>query len=114
LILKNKNGVSMSVSRVDIFKQMLEADPQNTTVRYGLANEYLKAERYMEAVEELKFYLENADDQGAAYGMLARAYEKIGKMDEARKAYEKGIEVSLAHGHPSMAEEFRMTLAEMD
>jgi predicted Zn-dependent protease len=101
-------------SRVDIFKQMLESDPQNTTIRYGLANEYLKAEKFEEAIEELKFYLEHADDQGAAYGMLARAYEKIGKSDEARKSYEKGIEVALAHSHPSMAEEFRQTLSEMD
>ena len=91
---------------------MLESDPENTMVRFGLANEYLKAEQYEEAVAALRDYLERADDEGAAYGMLARAYEKIGKRDEARQAFQRGIEVAEAHNHPSMAEDYRMTLSE--
>jgi predicted Zn-dependent protease len=101
----------MAASRIETFKQMLESDPENTMVRFGLANEYLKAEQYEEAVAALKDYLERADDEGAAYGMLARAYEKVGKRDEARAAYERGIEVAQAHNHPSMAEDYRMTLS---
>jgi predicted Zn-dependent protease len=99
-------------SRIETFKQMLESDPENTMVRFGLANEYLKAEQYEEAVAALKDYLERADDEGAAYGMLARAYEKVGKRDEARQAFERGIEVAQAHNHPSMAEDYRVTLSE--
>jgi predicted Zn-dependent protease len=101
----------MTTLRIDTFKQMLESDPNNTVVRFGLANEYLKAEQYDEAIAALKAYLERADDEGAAYGMLARAYEKVGRRDEAREAYRRGIEVAQAHGHPSMAEDYRMTLA---
>ena len=90
---------------------MLESDPENALVRFGLANEYLKAEQYEQAVAALKDYLERADDEGAAYGMLARAYEKVGKRDEARRAFERGIEVAQAHNHPSMADDYRMTLS---
>lgn len=102
----------MASSRVETFKQMLESDPDNTMVRFGLANEYLKAEQYEEAIAALKAYLERADDEGAAYGMLARAYEKVGRRDEARQAFQRGIEVAQAHSHPSMAEDYRMTLSE--
>jgi hypothetical protein len=42
--------------------------------------------------------------------MLARAFEKVGKRDEAREAYQRGIEAAELHGHPSMAEDYRMTL----
>ncbi len=98
-------------TRIETFKQMLEADPANTTVRFGLANEYLKAERYEEAIAALKDYLERADDEGAAYGMLARALEKVGRRDDARKAFEQGILVAESHGHPSMAEDYRFTLS---
>jgi predicted Zn-dependent protease len=98
-------------SRIDTFKQMLEADPENTMVCFGLANEYLKAERYDEAIAALKDYLARADDEGAAYGMLARACERVGRREEARQAYERGIEVAEAHNHPSMAEDYRMTLS---
>ena len=92
---------------------MLAADPENTMVRFGLANEYLKAEQHVEAVAELNEYLKRADDEGAAYGMLARAYLKLGRPDDARQAYERGIAASASHGHPSMADEYRQTLAEL-
>ncbi len=101
----------MAASRIETFTQMLAGDPENTLVRFGLANELLKAERYEEAIAALKEYLSRADDEGAAYGMLARAYEKTDQRDEARKAYEQGITTSESHGHPSMAEDYRMTLA---
>jgi predicted Zn-dependent protease len=93
---------------------MLETDPENSMVRFGLANEYLKAERYEEAIAALNDYLQRADDEGAAYGMLARALEKAGRRDEARTAYERGIEAAESHGHPSMAEDYRFTLSEYD
>lgn len=101
----------MTASRLETFKEMLAGDPDNAMVRYGLANELFKAERYEEAVEALHEYLQRADDEGAAYGMLARAYEKLGRRDEARVAYEKGITAAEAHGHGrTMAEDYRQTL----
>ena len=42
--------------------------------------------------------------------MLAREYEATGQKELAKSSYEKGIEVSNMHGHPSMAEEYRSTL----
>ncbi|HEX8140723.1 MAG TPA: tetratricopeptide repeat protein [Pyrinomonadaceae bacterium] len=101
----------MASSRIETFKQMLESDPENSLVRFGLANEYLKAEQYEAAAAALSDYLQRADDEGAAYGMLARALEKLGRRDQARQAYERGIAASEKHGHPSMAEDYRMTLA---
>jgi predicted Zn-dependent protease len=100
----------LAASRIDTFKQMLEGDPSNTMVMFGLANEYLKAERWKDAIDILNKYLSHADDEGAAYGMLARAYEKTGNRDEARASYERGIKVAESHGHPSMAGDFQMTL----
>ena len=79
-------------------------------VLFGLANEYQKQEDWQKTIETLEIYLAKADDEGAAYGMLAKAYERTGAREKARESYEKGIEVSNAHGHPSMAQEYRMTL----
>lgn len=100
----------MTTSRIDTFKEMLESDPDNSLVRFGLANEYLKAEQYREAIHELNNYLQQTDDEGAAFGMLARAYEKIGMRDEARESFLRGIEAAEKHNHPSMAADYRMTL----
>lgn len=96
--------------RIEIFKQMLESEPQNTMVMFGLAKEYEKLGRHGEVIALLETYLAAADDEGNAYGMLAKAYEQTGEREKARATYEKGIEVSNAHGHPSMASDYRMTL----
>jgi len=100
----------MAASRLDILRMMHESDPDNTAVMFGLAKEYEKAGRFDEVIETLTLYLERADDEGNAYGMLASAYLKTGRRDGARKAFEKGAEVALAHGHPSMAEDYRVAV----
>ena len=91
---------------------MLVSDPSNTSVLFGLAKEFEKAGQYNELVETLLKYLELTDDEGNAYGMLATAYERLGKRDEAKAAYERGIETAQRHGHPGMAEEYRAVLAD--
>ena len=97
-------------ARIELFKQMLANDPANTAVMFGLAKELEKAGEDEELVETLNRYLEAADDQGNAFGMLASAYERLGRREQAKEAYERGIETALRHGHPGMAEEYRMTL----
>ena len=99
-------------NRIELFEQMLATDPGNTSVLFGLAKEYEKAGRDNDLVETLNRYLDKVDDEGNAFGMLAGAYERLGKRDQAREAYERGIETAQRHGHPGMAEEYRMTLAD--
>ena len=100
----------MAASRIEVFEQMLESDPDNTLVLFGLAKEYEKEGRHADVVSALTKYLKLFNDEGNAYGMLAQAHEKLGNRDLARAAYRRGIEVATAHGHPSMAEDYRMTL----
>jgi len=100
----------MTAARIEVFEQMLASDPDNTLVMFGLAKEYEKLERHADVIAMLNDYLKRANDEGNAYGMLARAYEKLGNRTAARATYQRGIEVATAHGHPSMAEDYRMTL----
>ena len=102
----------MATSRIEIFEQMLTTDPANTMVMFGLAKEYEKSGDEAKLIETLERYLAVADDEGNAYGMLAHAYERTKQIDKAREAYQRGIEVSTAHGHPGMAEEYRQILGQ--
>ena len=97
----------MTTSRIDIFKQMLVNDPINSSILFGLAKEYEKTGQTAEMIETLERYLAISDDEGNAFGMLARAYETSGQREKAKDTYQRGIEVAAAHGHPSMAEEYR-------
>ncbi len=101
----------MTTSRIDLFKQMLLNDPVNSAILFGLAKEYEKAGADAEMIETLKRYLEIAADEGNAFGMVARAYERTGQREKAKDAYLRGIDAAVAHGHPSMAEEYRSTLS---
>ena len=96
--------------RIEVFRQMLEADPENTMVMFGLAKEYEKLGQHVEVIELLENYLATTEDEGNAYGVLANAYALAGNREKAIETYRRGIDVSLAHGHPSMANEYRMTL----
>ncbi|MEJ7623423.1 MAG: BTAD domain-containing putative transcriptional regulator [Pyrinomonadaceae bacterium] len=96
--------------RIEVFRQMLEADPTNTPVLFGLAKEYEKLGDHANVIDVLESYLANSDDEGNAYGVLANAYLKSGDEAKAIEVYRNGIDVAMAHGHPSMANEYRMTL----
>ena len=98
------------MDRIQVFEQMLVDDPSNTMVMFGLAKEYEKLGKHAEVIRVLEDYLSKADDEGNAYGTLANAYLLSGDREKAVETYNRGIDVSMAHGHPSMANEYRMTL----
>jgi len=100
----------MATSRIEIFEQMLAGDPGNTMVMFGLAKEYEKAGDEAKLIELLERYLAAADDEGNAYGMLARAFERTKQTDKARDSYERGVAAATSHGHPGMAEEYKTIL----
>ena len=100
-------------SRIDSLRKLLERNPNDTRALFGLANEFEKDAQWNDVVEHLGRYLQLTDDEGNAWGRLAKALRETGRDQEAREAYRKGIEVARAHGHPSMAAEFEETLDEL-
>src|SRR5688572_32877238 len=96
--------------RIAALRAMLERNPNDPRVHFGLAAEYEKLELWDAVVEELQHYLGMTDDQGNAWGRLGKALKQAGCENESREAYEKGIEAAGRHGHPSMAADFREIL----
>ena len=91
---------------------MLANDPENTMVMFGLAKEYEKLGEHAKVIDLLETYVAKYDDEGNAYGVLANAYNLSGNREKAVETYQKGIDVSMSHGHPSMAAEFKTALDE--
>lgn len=96
--------------RARSLERMLEKRPEDARIRFALAVEYLNQGRTDDGVRELEAYLGSSDDEGNAWGRLASALIDLGRMDEARDAYRKGIAAAERHGHPTMAEEFAADL----
>lgn len=103
----------MSEQRIDALRRMVEKKPDDARARFGLAAEYERLGRWDDVVRELEEYLGLTDDEGNAWGRLGRALRQLGRDDDARAAYGRGIEAAGRHGHPSMAAEFEEILEEM-
>ena len=73
---------------------MADAQPDQEMVWYGLANEYVKLERWEEAAGALRQVVKLNADFSAAYQMLGTALMNQGRREEARRAWTNGIEVA--------------------
>lgn len=77
---------------------MVASNPNDSFARYGLAMEYVKSGQLQDAVSEFNQLMELNANYAAAYFHCGQALEKLGRLDEARAVYQKGIEVTTATG----------------
>lgn len=98
--------------RIEYFERMLADNPDNPTGLLALANEYNKVDRHEDEAAVLERYVAvvGGDDEGNAYLRLGEALQKIGRVDEARVAYETGVNQAEKFGHSGMAEDLRLAL----
>ncbi len=88
----------MATNRLEILKQMVAQDPANAFARYGLATEYANSGALEEAVEEFQNLLAHDESYAAAYYHGGQTLEKLGRVEEARDLYQKGIEATTRKG----------------
>lgn len=89
---------------------MLTQDPNNTFARYGLAMEFLNSGQAEKAVQAFEALLQVNPDYAAAYFHGGRALETLGRMDEARSIYQRGIEVTSRTGDGHTRSELQAAL----
>ena len=94
--------------RISYFERMLADNPENPTGLLSLANEYKKAGRDEDEAAVLKRYVQAHEDEGNAYLRLGEVLTKLGREDEARKAYGTGVGQAEKFGHSGMAEDLRL------
>lgn len=100
------------MDRVTTLRAMLEADPTNHFVRYGLAQEFVKNGDDSEALEEFRRILAVNPDYQAAYFHAGKALERLGRSEEARSVYTQGIQASFRTGDLHARSELEAALAE--
>jgi len=100
----------VAIDRVAYFADLVAEAPDEPRARYGLAVALRQAERWDEAVDQYRAYLDLADDEGAAYGHLAECLAALGQPDAAADAYLAGIDAALRHGHTGLADDFQQAL----
>ena len=85
---------------------MVEQDPRNAFMRYALATEYKNAGDLERAVQEFAVLMEIDPNYSPAYFHGGQTLVKLGRMDEARATFRRGVEATLAtgdqHAHAEM------------
>jgi predicted Zn-dependent protease len=92
--------------RLDTMRAMAARQPNNALVRFGLANELLKANLLEEAATELAAYLAAYDDEGNGWLRYCDTLVALGRHDEARAAAERGKDAAFRFGHGTLTQEF--------
>ena len=101
-------------NRIEYFERILADNPDNPTGLLALANEYQKAERYEDEAAVLQRYISvHSDDEGNAYARLGDVLSRLGRKDEARAYYERGVRQAEKYGHSGMAEDLRLALIQL-
>ncbi len=104
----------MPTDRIAAFRDMLVKQPDNANVRFGLANELLKALRFEEAAEELRQYLDSHEDEGNGWLRYAESLRVCGRDSDARDAITRGIEAATKHNHGTLVGELNALREEID
>jgi predicted Zn-dependent protease len=73
---------------------MLQAQPDEVMVWYGLGTEYSKLGNWAEAADALRNVIRLNPDYTAAYQMLGTALTNLGDPDAARQAWSQGLEAA--------------------
>ena len=101
-------------NRIEYFERMVAANPDNPTGLLALANEYHNARRDEDEAAVLERYVAvHSDDEGNAYARLGDVLARLGREDEARTAYERGIRQAEKYGHTGMAEDLRLAIIKL-
>jgi tetratricopeptide (TPR) repeat protein len=88
----------MATNRLEMLKQMVSQDANNSFARYGLAMELANSGELEQGVAEFRTLLERDENYAAAYYHFGQTLEKLGELEQARAVYEKGIEVTTRKG----------------
>lgn len=82
----------MEQTRIEILEQLLASNPSNTFARYGLAMEHVKSGSLDRAIPEFESVLAADPSYAAAYFHGGQALEKLGRLDDARQWYGRGLQ----------------------
>jgi tetratricopeptide (TPR) repeat protein len=84
----------MASNRLEILKSMVEQKPTDSFARYGLAMEYRNTGDLEASMGEFRALMANNPDYSPAYFHGGQTLERMGRLEEAREVYLKGVEVT--------------------
>lgn len=95
---------------IEQFEKLLADGNDSALLRYSLGNAYFNDDKPSEAIPHLAQALAYDPGYSAAWKTYGKALTATGQIDQARKAYERGIEAAENKGDKQAAKEMRVFL----
>lgn len=99
--------------RLETLQSLVEQDPANSRFRYMLAMETANAGDLPAAALVFEEVLARDPDYAAAYFHGGQTLEKLGRIDDARRLYQSGIEATTRTGDGHTRSELQGALAQL-
>jgi tetratricopeptide (TPR) repeat protein len=99
--------------RENMFKQVLEIDPDDTLANYGLGSIAVEKGDWSAGFEYLKRVIKQDPKYSVAYVALGKALKGLGDLKEARNIWSEGIKISAAKGDLMPANQMQQLLFEL-
>ena len=84
--------------RLETLRSLIAQDPANSRFRYMLAMETANSGDLAAAVQVFEEVLVHDPDYSAAYFHGGQTLEKLGRVDDARRIYQRGIDATTRTG----------------
>jgi Tfp pilus assembly protein PilF len=104
----------MSSTRLETIKGLLAQKPGDSFLRYGLAMEYRNGGDLEAAAREFDALMADDPEYAASYFHAGQTLERMGKLEEARAVYVRGIEVTSRQGNGHARSELQGALDLLD
>ena len=101
------------MSRLDQLRALLEKEPQDLFLNFGLAMELFKEGRLEEALAGFDRVIELDATHSSAYQQKARILIQMGRKDQALQTLREGIETAQRSGDAHAADEMLKLLSAM-
>ena len=99
--------------RADMFRQVLALDPDDALGNFGLGDILVDMGRHGAAIPHLEKALEVDPKYSAAYLALGRALDGLGRHDDARDVFTRGVDVAAGRGDLMTANTMQDLLARL-
>ncbi len=106
--------MSVDMSRIERFKTMTEADPNNELGHFSLGRAYMDAGLFQESVPSLERVLALNPKFSKAYALLGKAYVAIHHKERAVETLTRGYAVAHERGDLLPRNEMAQMLKELD
>ena len=100
--------------RLEQLEVLARQDPEDTFIQYAIALEYVGDNQFEKAIQTLEPLMKNNPTYSAAFHQGGRVYERLEKIEDAKRCYEQGIIIAAQQGESHAQKEMQEALSMLD